>query len=495
MVSSSATSVPSGAPAQFKRELKLLDATMIVMGSMIGSGIFIVSADIARTMGSAGWLLAVWLVSGLMTVMATLSYGEMASMFPQAGGQYVYLREAYSPLIGFLYGWTLFLVIQTGSIAAVGVAFAKFPSLGEGNILFEVGGLKVSAAQVLAIVSIALLTWVNTRGIREGKLIQDSFTFTKTAALLGLILLGIFVARNSQAIAANFGNFWNTSAAHFPSASPAAALGGIMLLAAFGTASVGSLFACDAWNGVTFTAEETVNPRRTVAKSLALGAGAVVVLYLLANLAYILVLPVAGSPDAPDVIGRGIQYATNDRVGTAAASMIFGGAAAAIMAVCIMISTFGCNNGMIFTGARVYFAMANDRLFFKKTGKLNRNAVPGVALVVQGIWACVLCLSGKYGDLLDYVIFATLLFYILTIAGIFILRRKRPDVERPYKAFGYPLIPALYILAAAAICVDLLIFTPKPAWIGLGIVLLGVPVYYAWKMMGTATSRPPLTPP
>ena len=479
----------------FKRELKLLDATMIVMGTMIGSGIFIVSADIARTMGSAGYLLLVWLFSGIVTIIAALSYGELAGMFPQSGGQYVYLREAFNPLTGFLYGWTLFLVIQTGSIAAVGVAFAKFTSVlipwfGEGNLLFELAGLKVSAAQALAIASIAFLTFMNTRGLREGKLIQDTFTVTKTAALLGLILLGLLIGGNAEAIAANFSELWNTSAAHFPdpSALVEVPLSGIMLLAAFGAASVGSLFACDAWNNSTFTAEETVNPRRTVALSLGLGAGAVVVLYMLANLAYVFLLPVAGSPDAPDVMGRGIQYATNDRVGTAAASMIFGPAAAAIMAVFIMISTFGCNNGMILTGARVYYAMANDGLFFKSTGKLNRNSVPGVALVIQGVWAGILCLSGKYGDLLDYVIFATLIFYILTIIGIFILRKKRPDIERPYKAFGYPVFPLLYILAATAVCVDLLIFKPNYSWPGMIIVLLGIPVFYLWRGLTRASS-------
>jgi APA family basic amino acid/polyamine antiporter len=481
---------PPPASAHLQRELKLLDATMIVIGSMIGSGIFIVSADISRTVGSAGWLLVVWLASGIMTMIAALSYGELAGMFPQAGGQYVYLREAFNPLIGFLYGWTLFLVIQTGSIAAVGVAFAKFtgvliPWFGEGNILLEIAGLKISAAQVLAIVSIAFLTYINTRGLRQGKRIQDTFTFTKVAAVLGLIVLGLVVARNPEAVFINFENFWNTSWAYFPDPKVMTVLPltGIALIAALGVASVGSLFACDAWNGSTFTAAETVDPKRTVAKSLALGVGTVVVLYMLVNLVYILVLPVTGTPDAGNVMGQGIQFATNDRVGTAAASMIFGTAAAAIMAICIMVSTFGCNNGMILTGARVYYAMARDGLFFQSTGRLNRNSVPGIALVVQGIWACLLCLSGKYGELLDYVVIAVLIFYILTILGIFILRRGRPHAERPYKAFGYPILPALYIVLAAAVCVDLLIYKPKSTWPGLIIVLIGIPVYFVWRAL------------
>lgn len=481
--------------SHLKRELGLFDSTMIVVGSMIGSGIFIVSADIARTVGSSGYLLLVWLASGLLTMIAALAYGEMAGMFPQAGGQYVYLREGINPLTGFLYGWTLFLVIQTGSIAAVGVAFARFagvllPWFSEGNVLLAVAGLEISAVQLLAIASIALLTWINTRGLREGKIIQDTFTFTKIAALAGLILLGITVGRNPDAAAANFTNLWDTIGARFPHPNEAGSLSGIMLLAALGVASVGSLFALDAWNGSTFTAAETVDPRRTVARSLALGVGTVALLYMLANVAYLLLLPVAGSPNGADVMARGMQFATDDRVGTAAASQIFGGAAAAIMALFIMISTFGCNNGMILTGARVYYAMANDGLFFKSTGKLNQKSVPGVALIVQGIWAGILCLSGKYGDLLDYVIFAVLIFYSLTIIGIFVLRRKRPELERPYRAFGYPVVPALYVIAAFAICVDLLIYKPRYTWPGMIIVLLGIPVYYIWRRSSSSLTSP-----
>jgi len=476
---------------EFKRELGLLDSTMIVIGSMIGSGIFIVSADIARTVGSAGYLLLVWLITGVVTVIAALSYGELASMMPRAGGQYVYLREAYNPLVGFLYGWTLFLVIQTGTIAAVAVAFAKFtavlvPWFSEGNILFSVAGLKISTAQILAILSIAVLTMVNLQGIHEGKVVQNLFTLTKTVALLGLILLGIFVGANTTAIAKNFSNLWNAHWIHISSQESFASvsiepLSGLMLFAAIGAAMVGSLFASDAWNNITFTAGEVINPKKNIPLSLALGTGTVTILYILANIAYVLVLPVVGNPAATDVAGRGIQFATSDRVGTAAASVIFGPAAEVIMAALIMISTFGCNNGLILAGARVYYAMAQDGLFFRKIGLLNSKAVPGIALIVQGIWASLLCLSGTYSDLLDYVIFAVLIFYILTVSGIFILRKKRPDAERPYKAFGYPVIPALYVLAAAAISIDLLLFKPSYTWPGLIIVLLGIPVYFLWR--------------
>ena len=473
---------------QFKRELKLLDSTMIVIGSMIGSGIFIVSADIARTVGSPGYLLLVWIITGIVTVIAALSYGELAGMMPHVGGQYAYLREAYNPLIGFLYGWTLFLVIQTGTIAAVAVAFAKFavvliPWFGESNILASIFGLNISAAQVLAITSVAFLTYVNMRGLREGKIVQNIFTITKVLALIGLILLGMIVGKNVAAISANFSDFWRASWTHLSGGKVVMveSLSGLMLAAAIGVAMVGSLFASDAWNNITFTAGEVENPKRNIALSLALGTLAVTILYLLANVSYILILPVLGSPAGSDVVSRGIQFAVNDRVATAAAEMIFGAPAAIIMAILIMVSTFGCNNGLILAGARVYYAMAKDKVFFESTGKLNAKSVPGAALVVQGIWASLLCLSGTYGDLLDYVIFAVLIFYIMTIAGIFILRKKRPDAERPYKAFGYPVLPALYILAAAAISVDLLIFKPRYTWPGVVIVVLGIPVYYLWK--------------
>ena len=477
-------------PTGFRREMSLFDAMMIVMGAMIGSGIFIVSADIARTVGSAGHLLLVWLVTGVLTVIGALSYGELAGMMPQAGGLYVYLREAYSPLVGFLYGWTTFLVIQTGTIAAVAVAFAKFtgllvPWFSEGHILVSLAGLKVSAAQALAIVSIAVLTWLNMRGLRTGKTIQGVFTVTKTAALGGLILLGFIVGANAAAVKANLATLWKASWTHLASGQIVSVepLSGIMLLAAIGAAMVGSLFASDEWYSVTYIAGEVKNPRRNIPLSLVLGAAIVIFLYFLANVAYVVTLPVQGSPEAADVFGRGIQFAQFDRVGTAAAEMIFGAPAAVIMAVLIMVSTFGCNNGLVLSGARVYYAMAKDGVFFNATGKLNRKAVPGTALVVQGVWASLLCLSGTYSDLLDYVIFAVLVFFVLVVSAIFVLRRKRPDWERPYKAWGYPVVPALYILFAAAIAVDLLIFKTKNTFPGLLIVLLGIPVYFVRKKL------------
>lgn len=479
---------PASETREFKRELRLLDSTMIVIGSMIGSGIFIVSADIARTVGSPGYLLLVWLITGALTVIGALSYGELAGMMPQAGGAYVFLREAYSPVVGFLFGWTLFLVIQTGTIAAVGVAFAKFtavlfPSLGEGNIIVTVAGLNINAAQLVAIGSIIVLTLVNARGVHGGKIVQNLFTITKTAALLLLIVLGIVIGRNTAAVSANFSSFWNASWTHAAGGTVqfVEPLAGLGILAALGVAMVGSLFSADAWYDITYIAGEVIEPKRTIPLSLALGTTTVILLYLLANVAYILVLPLSGTPQAPDVIGRGIQFAANDRVGTAAASMIFGAPAALIMALLIMVSTFGCNNGLILAGARVYYAMARDGLFFRSAGRLNRNSVPGIALAVQAIWASLLCLSGTYSDLLDYVIFAALVFYILTIAGVFVLRRKKPDAMRPYKAWGYPLVPALYILLASAICADLLVFKPAYTWPGVIIVLLGIPVFYLWR--------------
>jgi APA family basic amino acid/polyamine antiporter len=480
--------VRPGAPV-FKREMSLFDAMMIVMGAMIGSGIFIVSADIARTVGSPGLLLLVWLITGVVTVIGALSYGELAGMMPHAGGLYVYLREAYGPLIGFLYGWTTFLVIQTGTIAAVAVAFAKFtgllvPWFNESHVLANLFGLKISAAQLLAIVSIAVLTALNMRGVRTGKTIQGVFTVTKTAAVAGLILLGFFVGANAGAIKANLASFWKASWTHMAAGGEIASvqpLAGLMVLAAIGAAMVGSLFASDEWYTVTYIAGEVKNPRKNIPRSLVLGTGIVILLYFLANVAYVVTLPVHGSPEAAGIIGRGIQFAQSDRVGTAAAEMIFGPAAAAVMAVLIMISTFGCNNGLILSGARVYFAMAKDGLFFKGAGTLNRKAVPGTALVVQGVWACLLCLSGTYSELLDYVVFAVLIFFVLIVTGIFILRRKHPDWERPYKAWGYPVVPALYVLVAAAIAVDLLIFKAKFTVPGLMIVLLGIPVYLVRK--------------
>jgi basic amino acid/polyamine antiporter, APA family len=477
---------------QFRRALGPLDATMIVVGSMIGSGIFIVSADIARTVGGGGLFLLVWLVTGLITVLGALSYGELAGMMPHAGGQYVYLREAYNPLIGFLYGWTLFMVIQTGTIAAVAVAFAKFtsvlfPSLGEQVTLFTAAGLRISAAQLIAIASIVLLTAVNLRGIQGGKVIQNVFTIAKTAALIGLIIVAVVLGRSQSTVAANLSSFWDavrtsTDGARTP-------LIGMGLLAAVGAAMVGSLFSSDAWNNITFTAAEVVKPQRTIPLSLFLGTVIVTFVYILANVAYLLVLPVFGNPSAAGVLERGIQFATNDRVGTAAATVAFGDAGALVMAVLIMVSTFGCNNGLILAGARVYYAMAKDGLFFASAGTLNPSGVPAGALLTQAVWASALCLSGTYGDLLDYVIFAVLVFYILTVAGVFILRRKRPEAERPYRAIGYPLLPGLYVVLAAAIAVDLLILKPAYTWPGLGLVVLGIPVYFLW-----ARRKPVMTP-
>ena len=482
----------SDTPHEFRRALGLFDGTMLVIGSMIGSGIFIVSADIARTVGGGGWLLLIWVITGLMTVTGALAYGELAGMMPHAGGQYVYLREAYNPLVGFLYGWTFFLVIQTGTIAAVGVAFAKFtavlfPGLGETNVLFQAGPVKLTAQRLVAMLNVAVLTFINTRGIVGGKWIQNTFTTAKTIALIALIALGLAAGISLGVFRGNLNTFWNAATTRVASGSVSVEpLAGFALLGALGVAMVGSLFSSDAWNNVTFTAGETLEPHRNIPLSLAIGTGAVTILYILANLAYLTVLPVNGVPGGADAAARGIQFAASDRVATAAMSVIMGPGAAAVMSALIMISTFGCNNGLILSGARVYYAMARDGVFFRSAGRLNSRSVPGAALLVQGVWACLLCLSGTYGDLLDYVIFAVLLFYILTVAGLFILRRQRPDADRPYRAFGYPALPALYIVTAIAISVDLLIFKPAYTWPGLGIVLIGIPVYYAWKISGPA---------
>lgn len=492
--------MPEPAPAVrcLKREMGLFDAMMIVMGAMIGSGIFIVSADIARTVGSPGLLLLVWLATGIVTVIGALSYGELAGMMPEAGGLYVYLREAYGPLVGFLYGWTTFLVIQTGTIAAVCVAFAKFTALlvpwfSERHILVRILGLKISAAQLLAISAIILLTFINGLGLKTGKRVQGVFTVAKTTALLGLLLLGIFVGANRAAIRANFGpGFWQGGWTHLEGGAVASveALSGMLVLAAIGASMVGSLFSSDSWYQVTYIAGEVRNPKKSIPLSLALGTGIVTLLYFLTNVSYLLVLPLRGTANGATVFERGIQFAADDRVGTAAASVIFGEPAALIMAVLIMVSTFGCSNGQILAGARVYYAMARDGLFFRRVGNLNRNSVPGTALAVQAVWAGLLCLSGTYSQLLDYVIFAVLLFFILTMTGLFILRRKKPGAERPYRAWGYPVLPAIYILAAAAIAADLLIVKTEYSLPGLLIVLLGIPVYLVWKRM----SRPALPP-
>ena len=451
---------------QFKRSLGLLDGTMLVAGSMIGSGIFIVSADILRTVGSAGYLLVVWAIAGAMTVIGALSYGELSAMFPNAGGQYVYLREAYSRLVAFLYGWAFFAVIQTGTIAAVGVGFSKFaaylfPVLSEKNLLFESGSFKLSVAQLVSIGLVVFLTFVNSRGIREGKWIQTSFTLAKIASLAALLVAGALLAAKGEIWNANWANAW--------AGPPALSADGVQMsiVAAVCVSMVGSLFSADAWNSVTFIAGEIENPQKNVGRSLLIGTTLVCTIYILMNIVYLAVLP-----------GDAIAHAEADRVGVAASTAIFGGVGTIIIAVMIMVSTFGCNNGLILSGARVYYTMARDGLFFKRAGELNGNAVPGWALWLQCLWASVLCLSGKYGDLLDYVIFVVLIFYILTIAGIFILRRDRPDAPRPYRAIGYPVLPALYIVAALVISGYLFVYKSTYTWPGLAIVLAGIPIYF-----------------
>lgn len=490
----------------FVRALGLFDGTMIVVGSMIGSGIFIVAAGISKQTGSAGGLLLTWIITGLLTVAAALSYGELAGMFPHAGGQYVYLREAYSPLWGFLYGWTLFLVIQTGTIAAVVVGFAKYlgelvPSIGPTAwvvapiALGSKYAISLSLQQLVAILLVVLLTFLNTLGVRLGKLIQNIFTSAKTLSLAGLILICVLIGRRASAISDNFGHFWTIRGADSiaPGASFLAGViptvtvagGAFAVLVAYGVAQVGSLFSADAWNNIGFTAAEVKNPKRDVALSMAFGTILVMVLYFLANVAYLCVMPLAQIQNAPD-----------GRVASAALNVAFGPIGAALMAIAILISTFGCSNGLILAGARVVYAMANDRLFFRSTGKLNAKGVPGTALVLQGIWVGILILlrtrnaDGTYGnlynDLLNYVVFAVLLFYVLTIIGIFALRVKRPDAERPYKAMGYPVVPFAYILAASAIMFVLLLYQTKTAGVGLIIVLIGIPVYWLWSRRRSA---------
>lgn len=440
-----------------------MDATTLVVGSMIGSGIFIVSADIARQVNSPGLLMMTWIATAILTLIAALSYGELAAMMPHAGGQYIYLRESFGPLAGFLYGWTLFLVIQTGTIAAVAVAFAKFlgvfvPGISARHYLIGAGRIGITTQQVVAIVIIVVLTAINARGIRTGAMVQNVFTVAKTAALLGLVLLGFIVGGNAPAASDNFTNFWRNANWNFEA---------VRLV---GVAMVGSLFSADAWNNVTFTGAEVRNPRRNLPLALGLGVAIVSALYIATNFVYLRVLPLAA-----------IQSAPEDRVATAAASVMLGPIAVQLMAAAIMISTFGCANGLIMAGARVYYAMALDKLFFRKVASLHpRTHAPVFSLIIQCIWTAVLTLSGSYNDLLDYVIFAVVLFYILTIAGIFRLRHTRPDAERPYRALGYPILPALYIAAAGLIEVLLLLYKPKYTWPGLIIVLLGVPVYFVW---------------
>lgn len=461
----------------FKPTLGLFDGTMIVAGSMIGSGIFIVSADITRNVGSAGWLIAVWVLTGFMTLTAALSYGELSGMFPKAGGQYVYLKEAYNPLMGFLYGWSFFAVIQTATIAAVGVAFSKFlaymvPELGNTYFLFDAGITKVYSGQLVSIFIICLLTYVNSRGVKEGKFIQTLFTSAKLLALFGLIVFGFFLVKQSfwsENLQTGFnamqiekdatGNFITNGSWH--------GIGGAALMGAIAAAMVGTIFSSDAWNNVTFIAGEMKNPKRNIGMSLFLGTLIVTIIYVLINLMYLNTMSLNELAFPPD-----------DRVAVAAANKIFPSSGTLIIAALIMVSTFGCNNGLILAGARVYYTMAKDGLFFKSVGKLNKAAVPQVALWIQCLAASIWSLSGKYGQLLDMISFVVVLFYMLTIAGIFILRKKRPDAERPYKAFGYPVLPILYIIMGIAFCILLIIYKPEFTWPGLIIVLLGVPLYY-----------------
>lgn len=462
----------------FKPTLGLFDGTMIVAGSMIGSGIFIVSADITRNVGSAGWLIAVWVITGFMTLSAALSYGELSGMFPKAGGQYVYLKEAYNPLIGFLYGWSFFAVIQTATIAAVGVAFSKFlaylvPELGNNYFLFDAGIVKVYSGQLVAIGIICILTYVNSKGVKEGRLIQRLFTSAKLLALFGLILFGFILVKES---------FWDenwktgfTAMQDFGNADEAGQLqpttwigiGGAALMGAIAAAMVGSIFSSDAWNNVTFIAGEMKNPKKNIGLSLFLGTLIVTIIYVSTNLMYLNALPL-----------EKIAFATDDRPAVEASQAIFGNSGTYVIALLIMVSTFGCNNGLILAGARVYYTMAKDGLFFKNVGKLNNHSVPQVALWIQCIAASIWSLSGKYGQLLDMISFVVVLFYILTIVGIFILRKKRPEAERPYKAFGYPVLPILYILMGLAFCILLIIYKPQFTWPGLIIVLIGIPLYY-----------------
>jgi len=483
------------APATLVRGISPTAAIALVVGSMIGSGIFIVSADIARRVQTPGLLLTVWVVTALATVMGALTQGELAAMYPRAGGQYVYLREGLSPLWGFLYGWTLFLVIQTGTIAAVAVAFARFLgvlfpavtpdvwlSLGHipapGDALFALFGhapatpssieIGVSWQRLIGIAAVLFLTWVNVRGVRTAAWIQTVFTAAKVLALAGLIVLGLVIGRNAAALAANFGG------GHFWGAAPFT----LALLPVIGAAMVGSLFSSDAWNNVAFAAAEVQNPRRNLPLALAAGTAIVGALYVLANVAYLALLPLSA-----------IQGAPQDRVGTVAAQVIFGGAGVAIMAVAIMISTFGCKNGLILSGARVYYAMSHDGLFFRRAGDVDPvHRTPRAALWAQALWTCLLCLSGTYSDLLNYVIFAVVLFYFLTVIALFRLRRVRADLARPYRVVGYPWMPALYMVLMGAVMVDLLFESPLYTWPGLIIVVIGVPVFFAWRRYGVASA-------
>lgn len=503
------TDTASQPQSEFVKAMTLTDATMLVAGSMIGSGIFIVSADIARKVESPAFLLAAWVLTGVITLLGALAYGELAAMYPRAGGQYVFLRESMGPLMGFLYGWTLFIVIQTGTIAAVAVAFGRFLGVLWPTVTPDLYGwfpsadvcvralgcsdpanaikLGLSPQRLVALVSIAILTWINLRGIREGKIVQTTLTVVKTGALVLLILLALTIGRNETATAANFGGGNFAGGVSFTGT----------FLVVFGAALVGSLFASDAWNNVTFAAAEVQNPQRNLPLALVMGTGLVSVLYVLANVGYLNVLPFEGSATGATAMERGIAHATQDRVGTAAMEVVFGASGATIMAIAILISTFGCNNGLILAGARVYYAMARDGLFFRKAGTLNANRVPAFALIIQTVWTALLCLTGTYGQLLDYVIFAALVFYVLTTVGLFILRARQPDMPRPYKALGYPVLPALYIALAGGVMV-LIMLAPTSrfqAVSGLVLVLIGIPVYFLWRFLERGKAPPPVVSP
>jgi basic amino acid/polyamine antiporter, APA family len=509
---------PQSAPVQtpgtphFVQGLGLFSSTAIVVGSMIGSGIFIVAADIGRGVDSPALFIGAWIVTAIMTIIGALSYGELAAMMPRAGGQYVYLREALGPMWGFLYGWTLFLVIQTGTIAAVAVAFGKFlgiffPSVSATNWIWHIGhvppwhvgpmvlgnmDIGLNTANLAAVIIVVLLAGVNIFGVKTGAIVQNIFTTTKTAALLGLVFFGFTVGRDPAAIAANFGagwhEFWRN--ASFSTLHPVqVGVGGPTAMVGFFTVlavvQVGSLFSADAWNNITFTAGEVRNPKRNLPLSLAMGTGLVLLIYILANFVYLCVLPLHGDPAGTTNFARGIQYASQDRVGTAVLEQIFHSSGAYLMAAAILISTFGCANGMTMAGARVYYAMSRDGLFFKAAGDLHpRYKTPVASLIAQAVWTCVLCLSGSYGQLLDYTIFAALLFYILTIASLFVLRVRKPLAPRPYKAIGYPVLPAIYLAMAAWVCIVLLRYKPQYTWPGLILVLLGIPVFALWSRRG-----------
>ncbi len=495
--------------SELLKSLGLLDASMIVAGSMIGSGIFIVSAGIARQVGSPALLLVVWLVSGLMTTMAALCYGELAAAMPIAGGEYIFLRESLGPLWGFLYGWATLLVIQTATIAAVAIAFANFTGVlcsavsssawiwkmgtfGPYKMWFGALGpydVGLNTQNLLAISSIVFLTWMNTRGLRTGAVVQNIFTFAKIAALAGLTLLG-FVFATQTARHSNFSNFWqdaNFSGLHQHQVGQNAVWVSVLTLVAL--AMVGALFSSSAWTNVTYIASEVRNPGRNLPLALALGTGIVTVLYVLANFAYLNVVPLAGTPDGASVLARGLEFAASDRVGTAVADVIVGPSGAVLVAIAVMISTFGCNNGLILAGARVYYAMAKDGLFFESVGNLNRRNTPSVALWTQCVWGCVLCLSGTYAQLLDFLVFAVVMFYILTILGLFLLRFERPNMERPYRVVGYPILPALYLSFASFIEIQLLRYKPQYTWPGLILILSGVPVYWLWRKSQGAKLR------